>query len=94
MFDHDSQPARTDDERENGHLTRRLTQGHDVQRALRAQRAGRASCVDRREQRQSSKMMCDTSWGVPESKRASYPCVLQALTPTCSKKQPLPPCQS
>ena len=28
--------------------------------------------VDGREQQQSFKMMCDTSWGVPGSKRASY----------------------
>ena len=73
IFDHDAQPARTDHHTQTGHLPRRQTQGHDVQRALRAQRAGRTSCrpVDKREQRESSKMMCETSWGVPESKRAS-----------------------
>ena len=70
IFDHDAQPARTDHHTQTGHLPRRQTQGHDVQRALRAQRAG-ARAVDNREQRESSKMMCETSWGVPESKRAS-----------------------
>ena len=39
IFDHDAQPARTDHHTQTGHLPRRQTQGHDVQRALRAQRA-------------------------------------------------------
>ena len=36
-----------------------------------ARNARGARAVDNREQRESSKMMCETSWGVPESKRAS-----------------------
>ena len=36
-----------------------------------ARNARGARAVDRREQRESSKMMCETSWGVPESARAS-----------------------
>ena len=44
IFDHDAQPARTDHHTQTGHLPRRQTQGHDVQRALRAQREGRTSC--------------------------------------------------
>ena len=36
-----------------------------------ARNARGARAVDRREQRESSKMMCETSCGVPESKRAS-----------------------
>ena len=70
MFDHDSQPARTDDERENGHLPdarRRVTMCSA--RCARNARGERA--VDRREQRESSKMMCETSWGAPEHARAS-----------------------
>ena len=70
MFDHDSQPARTDDERENGDLTRRQRRG-TMCSARCARNARGARAVDRREQRESSKMMCETSWGVPESARAS-----------------------
>ena len=70
MFDHDSQPARTDDERENAHLTRR--QRRVTMCSARCARNARGErAVDRREQRESSKMMCETSCGVPESKRAS-----------------------
>ena len=36
-----------------------------------ARNARGARAVDRREQRESSKMMCETSWGVPERARAS-----------------------
>ena len=36
-----------------------------------ARNARGARAVDNREQRESSKMMCETSCGVPESKRAS-----------------------
>ena len=43
IFDHDAQPARTD------HHTQT---GHDVQRALRAQRAGRTSCRQARAARE------------------------------------------
>ena len=50
IFDHD--PARTDHHTQTGHLPRRQTQGHDVQRALRAQRAGRTSCRQARAARE------------------------------------------
>ena len=52
IFDHDAQPARTDHHTQTGHLPRRQTQGHDVQRALRAQRAGRTSCRQARAARE------------------------------------------
>ena len=52
IFDHDAQPARTDHHTQTGHLPRQQTQGHDVQRALRAQRAGRTSCRQSRAARE------------------------------------------
>ena len=71
IFDHDAQPARTDDHTQTGHLPpdgrRRVT----MCSARCARNARGARAVDRREQRESSKMMCETSWGVPEHARAS-----------------------
>ena len=71
IFDHDAQPARTDHHTQTGHLPRRQTQGVTMCSARCARNARGARAVDNREQRESSKMMCETSWGVPESKRAS-----------------------
>ena len=70
IFDHDAQPARTDHHTQTGHLPRRQTRV-TMCSARCARNARGARAVDRREQRESSKMMCGTSWGVPESARAS-----------------------
>ncbi len=70
IFDHDAQPARTDHHTQTGHLPRRQTRV-TMCSARCARNARGARAVDRREQRESSKMMCETSWGVPEGARAS-----------------------
>ena len=80
IFDHDAQVRpvkRNGHHAQTGHLYRDISYYPDGRRRVTmcsarcARNARGARAVDNREQRESSKMMCETSWGVPESKRAS-----------------------